>query len=143
MNNGTVIFAIRRLMSRSMWRFFYEMNPEYRIPNLTPEEAKNRGIPDAFAAYMKGHEEDWIRSSSFQKMFIECNPLVLAPLSIFLYGDGATVKGGVNLSDRVIECLKETEKFYAQEQSTFARAAAATLLLKACAKAKAEKEAAK
>ena len=30
MNNGTVVFAIRRLMSRSMWRFFYEMNPEYR-----------------------------------------------------------------------------------------------------------------
>lgn len=139
MNNGTVMFAIRRLMRRSMWRFFYEMNPEYRIPNLTPEEAKKRGIPDAFEAYMKAHEGNWIRSASFQKMFIECNPLVLAPLSKCLYGDGATVKGGVNLSDRVIECLKETEKFYAQEQSTFARAAVATLLLNAYAKEKTEK----
>ena len=49
------------------------------------------------------------------------------------------MKSGVNLSDRVIECLKETEKFYGQEQSTFSRAAVATLLLKAYAKEKAEK----
>lgn len=139
MNNDAVILAMRRLMSRSMWRFFYEINAEYRIPNLTPEEAKKRGIPDAFAAYMKAHEGDWIRSASFQKMFIECNPRVLAPLSKCFYGDGATVKGGVNLSERVIECLKETEKFYAQGQSTFAHAAVATLLLKAYAKGKAEK----
>ena len=74
MNNATVILAIRHLMSRSMWRFFYEMNPEYRIPNLTPDEAKKRGIPDAFQAYMKAREGDWILSASFQKMFIECNP---------------------------------------------------------------------
>ena len=131
MANDLAILMTRRLVSRSMWRFFYENNAEYRIPNLTPEEAKARGITDAFAAYMKAHEGDWLRSESFQKMFLECNPMFLAHLSKFFYGDGAVVKDGVNLSERVIECLKETEKFYGQEQATFARATFANVLIKA------------
>lgn len=130
MANDLAILMTRRLVGRSMWRFFYENNAEYRIPNLTPEEAKARGITDAFAAYMKAHEGDWLRSESFQKMFIECNPMFLAHLSKFFYGDGAVVKDGVNLSERVIECLKGTEKFYGKEQADFPRAAFATVLIK-------------
>ena len=50
MANDTAILAVRRLVSRSMWHFFYENNAEYRIPNLTPEEAKARApLKQAFA----------------------------------------------------------------------------------------------
>lgn len=111
--------VIRRLFAKSTRLFFGRMNPGVIRQDLSFEsEADLRRFKD----YMKAHESDWYMSQEFADMFIECPPQVIFIMAKFYYGNGNTIKSGVNLSDRVVECLNAAKNAFSLEQHTFPRA---------------------
>jgi hypothetical protein len=100
-----------------------------RIFNITAGNYVRRvlgALPDTydeFRSYMLAHEADLYRSDEFAEIFIKVPISTLPAVAKAFYGNGNSIKAGVNLSDRVVECLKSAREQCIQEQSTFPRAA--------------------
>lgn len=89
------------------------------------------GDREEFLSFMKEHEGDWYKSDEFAEIFIHCPVEALPFVARMFYGNGKVVKQGVNLSERVVECLKAAFEQFKQEQHTFPNALIAEMTLKA------------
>lgn len=87
--------------------------------------------PEDFRTFMKAHEGDWYKSGEFAEMFVKCPADALPVVARKYYGNGQVVKQGVNLSERVVECLKAALVQFKQEQHTFPSAFIVEMTLKA------------
>lgn len=83
-----------------------------------------------FLSFMKEHEGDWYKSDEFVEIFIHCPVEALPFVARMFYGNGKVVKQGVNLSERVVECLKKAFEQFKQEQHTFPNALITEMTLK-------------
>lgn len=86
---------------------------------------------EKFRSFMREHEGDWYKSDEFAEMFIKCPADALPFVAGMFYGNGKVVKQGVNLSERVVECLKKAFEQFKQEQHTFPNALIVEITLKA------------
>ena len=82
-----------------------------------------------FIAFMKEHIADWQRSDEFASMFTLCPPEYLYVLTRAYYGDGNLLRGGMNLSERTVECLKAAHEQFTKEQHTFVNAQMVEIVL--------------
>ena len=82
-----------------------------------------------FIVFMKEHIADWQRSDEFAAMFTRCPPEALYVLARTYYGNGNLFRGGMNLSERVVECLKAAHEQFTKEQHTFVNAQMVELVL--------------
>jgi hypothetical protein len=64
-------------------------------------------------------------------MFVECPADALPFVARKFYGNGQVVKQGVNLSERVVECLKSAFEQFNKEQHIFPSAFIVEMTLKA------------
>ncbi len=87
--------------------------------------------PEDFRSFMTEHEGDWYKSDEFAEIFIHCPAEALPFVARMFYGNGQVVKQGVNLSERVVECLKTAFEQFKQEQHTFPKALITEMTLKA------------
>lgn len=87
------------------------------------------GEKSEFIAFMKEHRAEWQRSDEFASMFTLCPPDYLYVLSRAYYGDGNLFKGGMNLSERVVECLRAAHEQFTKEQHTFVNARMVEIVL--------------
>lgn len=87
--------------------------------------------PEDFRSFMTEHEGDWYKSDEFAEIFIHCPAEALPFVARMFYGNGKVVKQGVNLSERVVECLKKAFEQFKQEQHTFPNALIVEMTLKA------------
>ena len=84
-----------------------------------------------FLSFMKEHEGDWYKSDEFAEIFTHCPAEALPFVARMFYGNGKVVKQGVNLSERVVECLKVAFEQFNKEQHTFPSAFIVEMTLKA------------
>ena len=87
-------------------------------------------LKESYREYMKAHEGDWYRSQDFLNMFLYCPAEVLGFMTKMYYGDGKVVRDGVNLSDRVVECLKTAFGQFKLEQHTMPKAFVVEAIIK-------------
>lgn len=84
-----------------------------------------------FLSFMMEHEGDWYKSDEFADIFIHCPAVALPYVSRMFYGNGRVVRQGVNLSERVVECLKAAFEQFKKEQHTFPNALVTEMTMKA------------
>lgn len=125
----TAFPIVKETITRSMWKFFYAENPNDRIPNLPKDDPRRPEIAARYKAFMTGHEADWYRSDAFKWLFLKSPTEYLGIIACGFYEDGNNVKAGVNLSDRVIECLNAALEQDSKEQHTFPKAAYIKILI--------------
>lgn len=116
--------TIRNLARESTLAYFNRRVPGVMAPGHGPE-----GLAK-YKEYIKEHEADWYKSDEFRDMFIKCPPVAIMWVARAFFGDGNTVKAGVNLSDRTIECLEWAEKELGKEQHTMPYAAMVGITIK-------------
>lgn len=110
----------RRLFDFSTFKYYERMGGNIKTCN-----------PEDFCTFMKAHEADWYKSDEFAEMFIKCPADALPFVARMFYGNGKVVKQGVNLSERVVECLKSAFEQFNKEQHTFPSAFIVEMTLKA------------
>jgi hypothetical protein len=116
--------TFNNLFHESTLAFFNRMNPGVMVPGHGPDALTK------YKEYLKAHEADWYKSDEFRDMFIKCPPGAIMWVARAYFGDGNTVKAGVNLSDRTIECLEWAENELGQEQHTMPYAAIIGITIK-------------
>ena len=116
--------TFNNLFHESTLAFFNRMNPGVMVPGHGPDALTK------CKEYLKAHEADWYKSDEFRDMFIKCPPGAIMWVARAYFGDGNTVKAGVNLSDRTIECLEWAENELGQEQHTMPYAAIIGITIK-------------
>lgn len=116
--------TFNNLFRDSTLAFFNRMNPGVMVPGHGPDALTK------YKEYIKAHEADWYKSDEFRDMFIKCPPGAIMWVARAYFGDGNTVKAGVNLSDRTIECLEWAENELGQEQFTMPNAAIIGITIK-------------
>lgn len=116
--------TFNNLFRDSTLAFFNRMNPGVMVPGHGPDALAK------YKEYIKAHEADWYKSDEFRDMFIKCPPGAIMWVARAYFGDGNTVKAGVNLSDRTIECLEWAENELGQEQFTMPNAAIIGITIK-------------
>jgi hypothetical protein len=116
--------TIRNLAHESTLAYFNRRVPGVMAPGHGPE-----GLAK-YKEYMKEHEADWYKSDEFRDMFIKCPPGAIMWVARAFFGDGNTVKAGVNLSDRTIECLEWAENELGKEQYTMPYATEIAITIK-------------
>ena len=112
--------VFQRFFNYSVFKYYERMGGDVKTCN-----------PEAFRAFMKEHEADWYKSEEFAEIFIHCPAEALPFVARMFYGNGKVVKQGVNLSERVVECLKKAFEQFQQEQHTFPNALITEMTLKA------------
>ena len=110
----------QRLFNFSVFKYYERMGGNVKTCN-----------PEDFRSFMKEHEADWYRSEEFAEIFVKCPAEALPYVARKFYGNGKVVKQGVNLSERVVECLKSAFEQFKQEQHTFPNALVVEMTLKA------------
>lgn len=105
----------RKYFNKSTMDFYDRMNDGILMNAPRPFPMS---LLESYRDYMKMHEGDWYKSQEFLNMFLYCPADVLGFMTKMYYGNGNVVKGGVNLSDRVIECLKIAFNQFNLEQHT-------------------------
>lgn len=116
--------TIRNLFRDSTLAYFDRRVPGVMVPGHGPE------VLAKYKEYLKEHEADWYKSDEFRDMFIKCPPWAIMWVARAYFGDGNTVKAGVNLSDRTIECLEWAENELGKEQHTMPNAAIIGITIK-------------
>ena len=112
--------VFQKLFNYSLLKYYERMGGDAK--NVDPEK---------FRAFAKEHEGDWYKSEEFAEIFIKCPAEALPFVARLYYGKGDVVKGGVNLSERVVECLKNAFEEFKKEQHTFPNALIVEMTLKA------------
>lgn len=116
--------TFNNLFHESTLAYFNRRCPGIMVPGHGPEAIAK------YKEYLKEHEGDWYKSDEFRDMFIKCPPGAIMWVARSYFGDGNTVKAGVNLSDRTIECLEWAENELGQEQHTMPHAAIIGITIK-------------
>ena len=116
--------TFNNLFRDSTLAYFDRMNPGVMVPGHGPEALIK------YKEYIKEHEADWYKSDEFRDMFIKCPPGAIMWVARAFFGDGNTVKAGVNLSERTIECLEWAENELGKEQYTMPYAAEIGITIK-------------
>jgi len=109
----------QELFTRSLFKYVE------RVLGKLPEDKEE------LRSFAKAHEGDWYKSDEFAEMFIQCPAEAIPFVARRYYGNGHAVKAGVDLSGRVVECLKSAFKQFKQEQATFPDAFIVETTLKA------------
>lgn len=110
----------QRLFNFSVFKYYERMGGNVTTCNTAD-----------FRSFMKEHEGDWYKSEEFAEIFIKCPADALLFVARKYYGNGHVVKQGVNLSERVVECLKAAFEQFNKEQHTFPSAFVVEMTLKA------------
>jgi len=110
----------QKLFAWSICQFYMHYNRTDKLPEDKEE----------FRSFMKEHEGDWYKSDEFAMIFTRCPAVALNAVAKAYYGDGHRTEAGVDLSARVVECLKRAYGQFKQEQHTFANALVAGAVLK-------------
>lgn len=112
--------VFQRLFNFSTFKYYERMGGNVTTCN-----------PEDFRTFMKAHEADWYKSDEFAEMFVKCPADALPFVARKFYGNGQVVKQEVNLSERVVECLKAAFEQFNKEQHTFPSAFIVEMTLKA------------